>query len=958
MITALDFTRFWRNIFLSGVLVITLLINSCQTTIPTPPAVLLEPLPATRSDQQSPGLFPAGLISNHGQLENYIQYQSMGFTAGLYLSATELIWALASTEKPSQVIHMQYLDANPAVKIIPSGDPSGYISIFKGRDVSDWLTGLPAYPGVKYHRLYPGVDLHLDLTASGLKSTYFLAPGVDPGVVRWRYSPDNQVTVDYSGGDLIIAAEGDLVQLVEHAPLAWQETPSGRREVAARFTPSPEGVYSFDVAEFDPSLPLVIDPMIEFTTYLGGSKIDRTRDVKVDQNGNIYVAGYTYSTDFPNSGTFPPGGESDIFLTRFSPDGQSLTYSVVFGGSGFDEAYGLAIDDSGNIYLSGGTSSDNFPLINAVQASKGGGMDVFLVKLSSDASSLLFSTYLGGSDNDVANCLQVTSTGIAYLAGSTYSVNLPVSPGAYDETLGGTTDGFVAAYDSNTFTKKFVTYLGGSDHDDARDLAIAPDLSAYILGTTASTNFPILNPYQGTPGGGNCWYGPCYDNFITRIAATGDSLLYSSYFGGSQSDLGGSLALGQGGDLALLIMTDSKNLPAVKPLQSYMAGAYMVGDWYIARLNTQSNTLKFASYLGGLEDENIGDVAVDQDGAILIAGTTNSACIRSLNRKPRSSTSSDSLLVSIDPEKGRLIDYLYLGGSDNDEGIALTLDQIGNPIVVGRTDSIDFPKIEAYDNSYNGSEDGFLIKLKLHEDPPVGGQQIFLPLVIRGDPKSGIYGYINYRGCGLASAALDLRFYDGSSWSTLASTTSGADGSFQFSQVPTLQAGQRYYVRFLNNSDPTYLYIWQTQALDSYTAGSKVLIGDFEVADIHLSEPGNEAQAKLPTTFGWYQRAWPPYEDFEFNLYDIDTGNYFYTGPLGHVTSYTINSLPAGFKLNTWYIWYPSVYSQDGGYGESYYGRWVLFVSTLANSGQSQIESVPAKIFPDRQAPPIERAGQ
>ena len=349
--------------------------------------------------------------------------------------------------------------------------------------------------------------------------------------------------------------------------------------IDARYVLKSDGEVTFEIAPYDRTLPLIIDPVLSYSTYLGGSDMDYANGIAVDPSGNAYVTGYTASTDFPlvNPAQSSPGGGTcsdgvdtipcfDAFVTKLNPTGTALVYSTYLGGSNEDYGTGIALDASGNAYVTGYTNSTDFPVQNALQSENAGGYDAFVAELSADGASLIYSTYWGGSSDDIGTGVAVDSSGNAYISGYTASPDFPVTPGALQANYGGGDhNGFVVKFNSGGAELGYSTFLGGSADDYAYGVAVDSAGDAYVTGATNSTNFPTVNAFQPNYAGGLCAVAPntfpCYDAFVAKLNPAGSALIYSTYLGGTGSDYGYAIALDGSSNAYVTGYTTSTNFP-------------------------------------------------------------------------------------------------------------------------------------------------------------------------------------------------------------------------------------------------------------------------------------------------------------------------------------------------------------------------------------------------------------
>jgi len=360
-------------------------------------------------------------------------------------------------------VRMRYLGANVSPGLDGLDPQEGRVNYLIGNDPSQWKTDIPLYGRVAYKDLYPGIDMVYSSHTRLLKSEFVVAPGADPSHIQIAYTGVKSLRLDDRGGLVFTTANGELL---EDAPEIYQEAGGARVAVEGAFRISGE-VVSFQVGQYDRSQPLRIDPVLSYSTYLGGAGTDKANAIAVDGNGSAYVTGYADSTDFPVSGGVVrpiSGGGVDAFVTKLNSTGSAIVYSTYLGGNGDDRGFSIAVDGSGNAYVTGWTGSNDFPLTAAAQGSLGGGRDAFVSKLNSSGTALLYSTYLGGSGTDSGNGIAIDAGGAAYITGSTTSSNFPVV-GAYQGTLGGQQDGFVTKLNAAGSGIVYSTYLGGALDD-------------------------------------------------------------------------------------------------------------------------------------------------------------------------------------------------------------------------------------------------------------------------------------------------------------------------------------------------------------------------------------------------------------------------------------------------------------------------------------------------------------
>jgi hypothetical protein len=493
-------------------------------------------------------------------------------------------------------------------------------------------------------------------------------------------------------------------EVVLGKPLVYQRSKgeTERHLIAGSYTVNGRHEVGFEVASYDKSKALIIDPVLRYSTYLGGSSYDVGTGIAADAKGNAYVTGNTYSTDFPTenplAGTL--ASNDDVFVTKLNGAGNELVYSTYLGGNGYDAGYGIAVDAAGNAYVTGSTTSTNFPTANPFQSTFGGDNDAFVTKLNAAGNALTYSTYLGGSNADAGSGIAVDTGGDAYVTGYTYSTNFPTA-NPYQATLGGVENAFVTKLNTEGSGLVYSTYLGGSSYDVGNGIAADANGNAYVTGYTYSTDFPTVNPYQAALAG-------VYDAFVTKLDGVGNAAFYSTYLGGSNGDGGVGIAVDTGGNAYVTGYTYSTNFPTKNPFQSALGG---VDDAFVTKLNAAGNALTYSTYLGGSSNDAGYGIAVDSGGNAYVTGFTYSTNFPTAN--PYQATFGgveDAFVTKLNAAGSALTYSTYLGGSNYDAGRGIAV-SAGNAYVTGNTYSTDFPTKDPFQVSYGGSEDAFVAKI-------------------------------------------------------------------------------------------------------------------------------------------------------------------------------------------------------------------------------------------------------
>jgi Bacterial Ig-like domain (group 3)/Abnormal spindle-like microcephaly-assoc'd, ASPM-SPD-2-Hydin/Beta-propeller repeat len=514
------------------------------------------------------------------------------------------------------VLRMKLRNANPAAKVTGEDELAGTSNYFIGNDPAKWRTKVPTYAKVKYEGIYPGIDLVYYGHQRELEYDFVLQPGANPQAIRLGIAGAKRLRLEH--GDLVLTSAGGDVHL--RSPHIYQEANGVRREIRGRYVIKSKNEVGFEVAGYDRRRALVIDPVLAYSTYLGGSANDYGWGIAVDSAGNAYVTGYTESTDFPTVNAIQQDlrGQADAFVTKFNADGSDLVYSTYLGGSAGAGGVGIALDAAGNAYVTGSAGS-GFPTINAIQPTFGGVEDAFLTKINADGSALVYSTYLGGSDIDWGSGVAVDAAGNAYVTGSTRSTEFPTA-NAIQPTNHGGYDAFVTKINAGGSALVYSTYLGGSGDENIATYytgGIATDAAgnAYVTGYTDSTDFPTVHAFQPAYGGG------VSDAFVAKINASGSAFIYSTYLGGSGDDEGAGIAADSAGNAYVTGGTSSTDFPTANALQPTNHGGY---DAFVTKINAGGSALVYSTYLGGGGDDDGRGIAVDSAGNAYVTGYTGS----------------------------------------------------------------------------------------------------------------------------------------------------------------------------------------------------------------------------------------------------------------------------------------------------------------------------------------------
>jgi len=607
-------------------------------------------------------------------------------------------------------LRLTFLGAASRPALAPENRLPGTTSYLRGRDPRRWLTGLPTYARVAYQGIYPGAGVTFYGRNGRLEYDLTLAPGADPARARLRLDGARSLTLGLRG-DLIVSlpnVNGATGALALRAPVAYQTVAGARRPVAARFVLLGAGVVGLRLGHYDHRAPLVVDPALDYSTYLGGNGDDQGLGVAVDRAGAAYVVGYTSSTNFPSAsavrGAFS-GGAADAFVSKLNPSGTGLVYSTYLGGGGDDFGLAIAASPSGAAYVTGSTDSGDFPLANPAQ----GGYNSlagtgFVAELNPSGTGLVYSTYLGGTLFDYGTGIAVDPSGAAYVTGVTASGDFPMAS-PLQGSLNGSTNAFVTKLTPAGNGLVYSTYLGGGgDVDQGNAIAVDPSGAAYVTGATNSRDFPLANALQPA------YLGTIENAFVSKINPAGAALVYSTYLGGGGDDVGLGIAADAAGAAYVTGQTSSTNFPTTNALQAKPGSAT---DAFVSKLTPNGAALAYSTYLGGGGADAGNAVAVDINGNAVVAGQTSSTDFPTVNPAQGAPGGGDDAFVASLNAAGNSLNYsTYLGGGAADSARGVALDIVGNAYVAGSTASPNLPTARPIQGSFNGgSTDAFVARI-------------------------------------------------------------------------------------------------------------------------------------------------------------------------------------------------------------------------------------------------------
>jgi hypothetical protein len=664
---------------------------------------------------------PMSFESNQGQTDPHVNYLACGSGYTLFLSPSEVTFLMRSGPRQgasndpaeSAVLRMNLLGSDPAAPVSGWKKSAGRKNYLVGNDRSRWQRDIPMYGKVKYSAVYPGIDLLYYGNQERLEYDFVVAPGADPTAIQFQLDGPDQVGVD-EHGDLVLKLGAGEFRL--HQPVAYQAKGQSKDMVKAAYKVAGKQV-SIKLGDYDRSKELVIDPILSYSTFIGGSSVEGGNGIAVDSVGNAYIVGTSLSTNYPVTAGAFSSASPGIVVSKLNPRGSALVYSTFVGGTaiGFgDQGFAIAVDANGQATITGDTISRDFPTTaNAFDQTCGtDGMcnqglfgvngDTFLTVFNAAGSDLVYSTFVGGTDLDFGRAVTIDRAGKTYLAGYSFSQDLPADGGAQPDCNSGTFapcfDGFVAKFDtalSGAASLVYLTYLGGDGDDIVQGVAADRSGNAYVTGQTVSTNFPTsAGAFDTTCGDdGRCddinSSSPGPDAFVTKLNATGSIIVYSTYLGANGHDIGAGIAVDSRGTAYVTGLTQSTDFPTTTGVFSKTLSG--IEDVFVTMVNATGTGLTASTYLGGQQEDTGSGIAVDRKGNAYVVGTTDSSNFPTTpDRVFGFGGGEDAFVTKLDSKLATLIHSTYLGGSQDDFGNGIALSRNAT-YVTGSTHSPGFP---------------------------------------------------------------------------------------------------------------------------------------------------------------------------------------------------------------------------------------------------------------------------
>jgi len=603
-------------------------------------------------------------------------------------------------------IYIRFPGASPHVMLMGRG-PAAVANYYIGNDPAQWRQDVPMYAQVLYRQLYPGIDLTYEFRAGKLESEFIVQPGVDPNQIRVAYEGVESLELEAKIKLRVKLASGET--LYETLPNAYQLRSGQRVPVGVEFRLINDATYRFAVGGYDPSEPLVIDPVLLYATFLGGSQNDEGWAIAADNSGSTYITGITDSPDFPvaSQGQISYVHDADVFIAKLNAAG-NLVYTTVLGGLSGEQGNGIAVDSMGYAYVGGETFSPDFPVLNAWQPRFAGYEDAFVLRLD-PTGRLVYSTFIGGTGPEEIDDIAIDAGRNVYVGGEVYSDDYPLLNPWQSTTYGpGDEDGFLSIFDANG-QLIYSTYVGADQRDQIFRLTV--DDAGYVYGTgmTSSPGFPVVNAAQSQYGGG--WD----DCFVFKFDPWHNQMIYSTFLGGMDRDECWGIAVDDAGYAYVTGFTLSLNFPVVNPIQPVYAGN---ADVILAKLDPQGNAFVYSTVLGGEGTDRGWGLTLDSGGNVYVTGETNSVNFPQVDalQPVYGGGVRDAFLLRLD-NHGAVRYSSFLGGQGFDHGWRVTVDRDWVVHVTGATDSPDFVLASPAQGAPAGLRDAFVARFGLSPTP-------------------------------------------------------------------------------------------------------------------------------------------------------------------------------------------------------------------------------------------------
>lgn len=677
-------------------------------------------------------------------------------------------------KRTGDVVEMNFSGSNePRVKTLTQKDFK--FNYFIGNNQTNYIKDVKVFEEVQLQNMYEKISSRYYRENGKVRYDIILDPGADPSKIR----------MSFKGNEKIGLLNDKLNVITKHGVIsqdglfAYQVIDGLNQKVNCKYKINNDGSIGFNISNYNQNLPVIIDPLVS-SSYIGGVGNDFANSIATDGNYNTYVCGTTYSPSFPvTSGSYDQTKDNnyDVFVSKFNSIDDNLIYSTFIGGNSSESGLGIAIDNNGDAFVTGNTSSNNFPVsLTAYDKTQNGGSDAFIAKLNPNGNELLYSSYIGGAKNDEGTSISIDKNNCPYVAGKTESIDFPTLNGYDNSFNSGGDDGFISKFSNTGNNLIYSSYLGGSDRDVISSIKLFGN-EAIVTGYTYSTNFPVSSTsYDQTSNGYS-------DGFITKLNAAGNNIIYSTLFGGEGYDESKSLVLDGNGSAIVCGRTSSSNFPTTAgAFDNSLNGAE---DAFILRINANGTSLIYSTFIGGLKDEVANGVNLDQNGNVYIVGQTNSV---NFPTTPDSYLSTiqggtDGFIIKLDSNATALKYGTYFGGTKEDVMTSIALTNCGIPKVIGFTTSDNFPtSLNGYDLTFNGEYDAFISTVNL------SSLKLLTPQPGEHLCTNSFYE-IKWKSSNVSFVKIELSTDEGRTFTSVISpSTAGDDGVFKWN-IPISQSG-------------------------------------------------------------------------------------------------------------------------------------------------------------------------